>query len=101
MHATLPAVILILTIAAWVSAAVLMNAARGAHIGALTERAVAAVMIAAFGTFYSLTIYNNEVLGVVSREDINALRRLAVVVLLAVPVYWLVLYLTRCLGERK
>jgi hypothetical protein len=44
-------ILIVLAIAAWVSAVLLVvNAARRPYIGALVERAVISVLIAAFGT---------------------------------------------------
>lgn len=99
MLLTIPAVIWAATILAWVSAVILIRAAHGAHIGALTERAIAAVAIAIFGTVYSLVVLDAEVLGVLTAADAVMVRRAAVLVLLAVPIWWMVLYLTGRLGD--
>lgn len=99
MNELLPGAIWTLTVFAWVSAIVLVRAARGAHIGALTERAVAAVLVAVFGTAYSLVVYNTEVAGYLPMEVSIMVVRVTAVVLLLVPCYWSLLYITCRLGK--
>lgn len=89
----------VLTITAWVSALILMRLARGSKVGALTERAVIAVGIALFGTAYSLAVVNTELIQILPSETVRDLLRIAVVVLLLLPVYWTILYFTGRLGD--
>ena len=89
------------TFLAWISAFILLRAARGAHIGALTERAVAALLIAIFGSVYSFIVANGEVVRVMSTDDAVIVVRLAVIALMFIPVYWLYLYLSHRLGGRS
>ena len=98
MTVILPVAIWIATALAWVSAFILVRASIGARIGALTERAVAALLIAIFGTIYSAVVANSELVRVFATEDAVIIVRLAVIALMFIPVYWLALYLSDRLG---
>lgn len=89
----------VLTLLAWTSTIVLVRAARRAHIGALTERAVLATVLSVFGTAYSFVVFNADVVRVVAIEQVVALVRGGVILLLLVPVYWMFLYRTGRLGD--
>lgn len=92
-------VIWFLTGAAWLSAIILVYLAWGAKVGALTERAVIAVGIAAFGTVYSLAAYNTDYAQIIPAETVKFLVRISVVFLLLLPVWWTILYATGRLGD--
>lgn len=98
--ALLPALIVTLTVIAAASAAVLVIAARQRpRIGALTERAAVAVVIALFGAVYSLVAVNTELRSVfLTTDEGRTLVRIMVVVLLAIPAWWTFLYLSGRLG---
>ena len=87
-----------LTIVAWIAALVLVRAARRAHIGALTERAVAAVIIAGFGTLWAI-VRTAQLLGLAEHDAMVTIIRVGVLVLLTIPVGWAVLYVTGRLGD--
>ena len=97
----LPVAIWALSAYAWFSAVVLVRAACCEHprIGALSERALVAVIIATFGTVYSVVIFNAEILGyIVDIDTMRVVRRLAVMMLLLVPVWWSWMFATGRLG---
>lgn len=98
MTDSLPWLIWALTIVAWLCAMFLVWIARGARVGALSERAVVAVGIAAFGTLYSLAVYNTEFGRILDNEIVRNAVRVGVSLLLLLPVVWVVLYLTGRLG---
>lgn len=89
-----------LTVTAWVSAAVLGRAAlRPPHIGALTERAVIAVVIALLGTISCIIVLNTDLGRPWFPVAISsALFRLSVLGVLAVPLTWLILWYLGRLG---
>ena len=95
----LPDAIWLLTVFAWISALVLIRAARDAHIGALTERAIVATVLAVFGSVYSLVVLNAEVINALGFDTAVTVVRLMVVVLLLLGPYWTFLYLTGRLGD--
>lgn len=96
----LAGVIVPLAVFAWVSAVVLIVAARKRpNIGALTERAVVAVGIALFGTLYSAVVLNNEVVRLFDSGSAVIVVRLAVVGLLCLPAFWSFAYITGRLGD--
>jgi hypothetical protein len=93
-------IILPLAVYAWVSASVLVRAARvRPHIAVLTERAVVAVGIAVFGTVYALVVINGEFGLVLDIEASIVAVRLGVVILLSLPAYWSWAYATGRLGR--
>jgi hypothetical protein len=99
MSAILPFLIWGLTASAWMSAVILVRAAFVCpRVGALTERAVVAVVLAIFGSVYSLAVLNSEWAHLVDGGDVVSLLRIAVVVLLLLPVWWSFMYLTNRLG---
>lgn len=92
--------ILPLAVFAWMSAAILIIAARRRpNIGALTERAVVAVGIASFGTIYSVVVVNSEVVRLFDLGVAVVVVRLAVVGLLCLPAFWSFAYITGRLGD--
>jgi len=99
MTALIGAAIWGLAVFAWVSVLILVRAARREHIGALTERAVVAVVIAIFGTVYSGVVANAEVARLFDTQSMVVLVRFGVIVLLLLPIYWTLLYLTGRLGD--
>lgn len=87
---------------AWFSAGVLWYAARKPpRIGALTERAYIAIVIAVFLSSIAVLVANSEAksafLGV---EIARIIFRLSVLVLGFVPVAWVLLWATGRLGDR-
>jgi hypothetical protein len=92
--------ILPLAVYAWVSASILVRAARiRPHIAVLTERAIVAVGIAVFGTIYAIVVINAE-MGLWLDIDASVVAvRLGVVVLLSLPAYWSWAYATGRLGR--
>jgi hypothetical protein len=85
----LAGVIWLLTIYAWGSAAVLIRVARNRpRVGALTERALVATIIAIFGTAYSLILVNSELIHVADTDTAVLFVRCAVIVLLTIPAWW-------------
>lgn len=96
----LPVLIIILSVAAVISAVVLVAAAvQKPRIGALTERAAIAVILAVFGAVYSVVAVNTELDQAMFTTDVGRLAvRLIVVLLLAIPAWWTILYLTGRLG---
>lgn len=93
-------IILPLTAWAWICAYVLACAARRRPgIGTLTERAIVAFGIAAFGSIYSLVALNNETFRVWNTAAAIVVVRLAVIGLLALPVYWSWAYATGRLSK--
>jgi len=95
----LPGAIWLLTAFSWISALVLIRAAHGAHIGALTERAIVATVLAVFGTVYSLVVLNAEVVKALGLDTAVTIVRVVVVFLLMLGPYWTFLYLTGRLGD--
>jgi hypothetical protein len=94
-----PALIWILTAFAWLGAVVLIVGAYRYRIGALTERAVLAVIIALFGTVYSGVVLNTEVVHVFDGPTVAFIVRVFVALLLFVDCYWAVLFVSNRLGE--
>ena len=95
----LPVLIAVLTIVAVPSAIILVRAAvRRPRVGALMERATAAVVIAAFGVVYTIVAFDTE-LGLLDLDGARLAVRLGVVALLCVPVWWTALYLAGKLGS--
>ena len=95
----LPLAIWALGIYAWLSAVVLLRAAcQSPCIGALSERAVVAVVIAIFGTIYGVVVFNTEVGYIVDMGTAIVVLRLAAVMLLCVPVWWSWMFITGRLG---
>lgn len=94
--AVLPSLIVVLTVVAIASAAILVRAAYAKpRIGALTERATIAVVIALFGLVYSVGAINTELGSALFATEVARLGvRTTVIVLLAIPAWWTVLYLT-------
>lgn len=99
----LPAGIILLTGFSLVSAVILVRAAlKKPYIGALTERALIAVLLAFFGIVYSIVVVNTEFgRTLFSTEIARVITRVAVIILLALPAYWVLLYLTGRLGGRE
>ncbi len=101
MNVALAAVIVVLTVVAWISAAILVHASRKRpRIGALTERATVAVVVAIFGTVYSFTVMNAQIGAWVDVPTMVLVIRCAVILLLLMPAWWVYLYATRKLGSR-
>jgi hypothetical protein len=97
-----PVVVGLAALGAWISAAILVHAARNAtpRSGALTERAILAVVIAVFLTTYLLIAYNTDNGRILFDQD-AARRLLRTIVLMVgvIPIIWTVLWLTGRLGE--
>lgn len=85
---------------AWVSTSVLVYAARQRpRIGALTERSVIALIIAAFLTSIALIVLNTQSgYAFLSPDLARSVFRVTVLLLGAVPFVWVVLWLTGRLG---
>lgn len=96
----LPIAVAILTVVAWLSAYVLVRAAMPRpRIGALTERAAIAVLIAVFGTVSTFLVFNTESgRAILPSEAARVLFRLCLLFLLGVPAYWTWLYRSGRLG---
>ena len=94
--ALLPSIIIMLTVVAVASAVVLVRAAIAKpRIGALSERALIAVVIAGFGLIYSTVAINTELGQTLFATDVARLGvRVTVIVLLGIPAWWTFLYLT-------
>ena len=94
--ALLPSIIVLLTVIAIASAVVLVRAAVAKpRIGALTERAGIAVVIALFGIVYSAVAVNTEMGHAMFASEAARLGvRATVIVLLGIPAWWTFLYLT-------
>ena len=94
--AVLTSIIVVLTVVSIASAAVLVRAAyQRPRIGALTERATIAVVIAAFGLVYSAAAINTGLGSTLFTTDAARLGvRATVIVLLGIPAWWTLLYLT-------
>ena len=99
----LPALIVALSIVAVGSALILVRATLiRPRIGALTERAAIAVVIALFGAVYSFVALNTELRSaILTTDEGRTLVRCMVVVLLAIPAWWTWLYLGGRLGGGK
>jgi cytochrome c oxidase assembly factor CtaG len=91
----------ILTGCAWLSFLVLGRAAlRRPRIGALTERAFIAFVIAALGTVSCLIVMNTDNGHAFFPVEVASLLfRLAIIAVLAVPTLWLALWTTGQLGQ--
>jgi len=91
----------ILTGGAWLSFVVLGRAAmRKPRIGALTERAFIAFVIAALGSVSCAIVLNTDSgHAYFPTEVASLLFRLAIIAVLAVPTLWLVLWMTGQLGQ--
>lgn len=85
-----------LTLASWVSTVLLIKAAIiTPRIGALSDRAIIASIISAFGSVSMLLVLNTETGGAFFALDVaRAISRLSLLALLLVPVLWLVLFIT-------
>lgn len=85
-----------LALASWLSTILLVRAALvKPRIGALTDRAIIATIISAFGTVSMLLVVNTETgAGFLALDVARATFRLSLLALLLVPVVWLVLFLT-------
>ena len=96
------AIIAILAAIATFSALILVRAAFiKPRIGALTERAVIAVIIAILGVVYAAVALDTEAGRVIFSQDWARFAvRFVVVLLLAIPTWWTFLYLTGRLGGR-
>jgi len=93
-------VIIPLAAYAWVSASILVRAARvRPHIAVLTERAIVAVGIAVFGTIYAAVVINAEAGPWLDIDTSVVAVRIGVVVLLSLPAYWSWAYATGRLGR--
>ena len=91
----LAAVIWGLTAYAWGAAIVLFRVAvRHPHLGPLLERTIVALILALFGTGFSLVTINTEAAHVVSPADAVVVVRVLVMALLSIPVVWSWMYLT-------
>lgn len=96
------AVLVLLALTSWFSTTLLLRAAwKRPRIGALTERAAIAVVLAIFGSVCVVLVLNTEAGGaLIQLEAARFLFRVCLVILLLIPAYWLVLYLTNRLGAR-
>jgi hypothetical protein len=96
-------ILIVLAIAAWVSAVLLVvNAARRPYIGALVERAVISVLIAAFGTLCVGLVWNTDSgMAFIPLEVARLAFRWTLLGLLLVPVIWLLLLATDHLGGSR
>jgi hypothetical protein len=85
-----------LVVASWLSSGLLVrHALVRPRIGALTDRAIIAVIISIFGTVSVLLTLNTDTGWAFFAVDVaRATFRLSVLALLFVPVMWLALYLT-------
>ncbi len=93
------ALLMILPVIGWTSAVILVRAARvPPAIASLNERALAAVIIAAFTTLYAIVVVNTDVLHTFNQDAIRTVLRLSVVVLGLVPVRWVFLYISGRFG---
>ncbi len=92
-----------LVVASWASTVLLFRAALlRPRIGALTERAVIALIISAFGTVCAFLVMNTETGGsLLALDAARVVFRLLLLGFLLVPVYWLWLYATNRLGHRQ
>lgn len=100
---TLTPMVVILTAGAITSFLVLTNAARRKpRIGALTERAFIAFLIAVLGTVSCAIVINTDA-GHPLFDAVTAslVFRIAIIAVLAVPSVWLVLWYAGRLGEGK
>jgi len=90
-----------LTIASWASTFLLVRAARRPpHIGALTERAVIAVILSAFGTICVVLVLNTDTgQGFIAVDLARVLFRFSLFAFLLIPCVWLGLYVTNRLGD--
>jgi hypothetical protein len=98
----LPPALVLLALASWVSTALLLRAAwKRPRIGALTERATIAVVLAIFGSVCVVLVLNTDSgHALIPVEAALILFRICLLILLLIPTYWLVLYLTNRLGDR-
>jgi len=95
----LPVAVVLLTIVSWISTAILVrHALHKPRVGALTERAILAVIISITGTLSIVVLV--VATGEMSEPARNVLR-LAMLALLGVPSYWTYLYYSGRLGPRK
>jgi hypothetical protein len=90
-----------LLVPAWLSTAILVWAARKPpRIGALTERAVIAVIIALFLTAIAVIVWNTDSESALFAADVaRVVFRVCVLLLGLVPVSWCVLWVSGRLGE--
>jgi hypothetical protein len=85
---------------AFMSTLLLLMAARREHIGALTERAIVAVVMVIHGAVSAVTIWNNDLGHPFYDAPTGMLMlRLTLAALMAVPVYWTALWFTGRLGD--
>lgn len=98
---SLTPVAVLLTAAAWVSCALLTRAAlRKPRIGALTERAFIALVIAILGTVSCLIALNTDSgRPLFDANTASLVFRLAIIAVLGVPTLWLYLLFTDRLGQ--
>lgn len=91
----------VLGVISWVSAFVLVRAALPRpRIGALTERAIIAVVIALFVTVYALAALNTDAhFPFFDTDTVRFIVRIFVVILGLLPAWWTFLWLTGRLGE--
>jgi hypothetical protein len=92
-----------LALAAWASTVLLVRAALvRPHIGALTERAVIAVLLSAFGTVCVVLVWNSDSgQALFAIDAARILFRVCLFGLLLVPTIWIVLYATNRLGHGR
>ena len=101
--ATLTPILFLLTVGAWSSFFVLGRAAlRPPRIGALTERAFIALVIAVLGTVSSALRYNTDSGFTIVPQPVAALIfACTMLVVLAIPTVWLALWLLGRLGSNE
>ena len=99
--ATLTPIVWVLTGLAWVSFVVFVWAAfAGPRIASLTERTWIALLIALLGTVASLLRYNTDTgFSLFSQATATLLFAITILLVLAVPAAWLVLFVTGRLGR--
>lgn len=90
-----------LAIASWCSTGLLVRAAlQKPRIGALTERAVIAVILAIIGAISVVIVWNTESgFALFPTEVARTLFRVGLFVMFAIPLYWLWLFVTNRLGD--
>jgi hypothetical protein len=91
----------ILAVCASISAAILVvKAMQRPFIGALTERAIIGVLLAFFGVLSTIVAWDTELGRVIlSTDEARFVNRLAILIVLAIPTVWLLLYATNRLGD--
>jgi hypothetical protein len=98
----LPIALVILALSSWFSTALLLRAAwLRPRIGALTERAAIAVILAIFWTVCVVLVLNTDSGHALIPLDVAlVVFRICLLILLLIPTYWLWLYLSNRLGDR-